>query len=232
MTTSAADYLPENTSLDTLRDAVQACRGCDLYRFASRAVFGEGRARAHLMMVGEQPGNEEDLTGHPFVGPAGRVLDQALEAAHIPRDDIYVTNAVKHFKFRMRGSRRIHDRPTSQEVRACRPWLEAELRTITPRILVLLGATAAQSLLGSGFRVTRHRGTLLQTPWAEATLVTVHPASVLRVPDPGLRQQARDAFFADIRRVGEHYHQSLGHRDAGHQERDLQDPAAEHRHEP
>lgn len=209
MTTSAADYLPDHASLDTLRNAAQVCRGCDLYRFASRAVFGDGRAHARLMMVGEQPGHEEDLSGRPFVGPAGRVLDQALEAAHIPRSDIYLTNAVKHFKFRMRGRRRIHEKPSAQEVRACRPWLEAELRLIAPRILVLRGATAAQSLLGSGFRVTRQRGVLLQTPWADVTLVTVHPASVLRVPDPDARQKARDAFFADILRVGEHYH---GHR--------------------
>jgi uracil-DNA glycosylase len=206
---SAADYLPDQLSLDALRDAVQGCRGCDLYQHATRAVFGEGRAHAHVMMVGEQPGDLEDRSGRPFVGPAGKVLDQALEAAEIPRAEVYVTNAVKHFKFRMRGQRRLHEKPSLQQVRACQPWLEAELRAVAPRVLVLLGATAAQSIFGAGFRINRHRGELLQTAWARWTLATVHPASVLRIPDPELRHAARESFFADIQRVGDYYRQSI-----------------------
>lgn len=209
MKTSAADYLPEHLTLDAMRQAAQACRGCDLYQHATRAVFGEGPRHAPVMMVGEQPGDEEDRTGRPFVGPAGRVLDRALEAAGIPRDRVYVTNAVKHFKFRMRGKRRLHDKPSQYQMQACKPWLESELRVVAPRVLVLLGATAAQSIFGARFRVTQHRGELLQTPWAHWTLVTVHPASVLRVPDAELRDAARDAFFADIARVGDCYRQAI-----------------------
>lgn len=205
MKTSAADYLPAEISVGTLRDAVQRCRGCDLYQHATRAVFGEGDSHARLVFVGEQPGDVEDRTGRPFVGPAGRVLDEALERAGIARDQVYVTNAVKHFKFRMRGKRRLHDKPGQAEVQACRPWLEAELQLITPDILVLLGATAAQSLLGPGFRITRHRGEVLDTPWARWTFATVHPSSVLRIPDADARQAARDAFVADILQVAACY---------------------------
>lgn len=212
MKTSAADYLPAEISVGSLRDAVQRCRGCDLYQHATRAVFGEGDSHARLVFVGEQPGDVEDRTGRPFVGPAGRVLDEALERASIARDQVYVTNAVKHFKFRMRGKRRLHDKPGQAEVQACRPWLEAELQLITPDILVLLGATAAQSLLGPSFRITRHRGEVLDTPWARWTFATVHPSSVLRIPEADARQAARDAFVADIQQVAACYHDAAAAR--------------------
>ena len=206
MKSSAADYLPAHISIESLRDAVQRCQGCDLYQHATRAVFGEGETSARLVLVGEQPGDKEDRTGRPFVGPAGRVLDEALETAGIPRDQVYVTNAVKHFKFRMRGKRRLHEKPTQYEMRACRPWLEHELQLIAPEILVLLGATAAQSLLGSSFRITRHRGEVLDTPWARWTFATVHPSSVLRIPDADARQAARDALFLDVQQVAAYFH--------------------------
>lgn len=188
-----------------MRAAVATCHGCPLYRNATQAVFGEGSPHARVMMIGEQPGDSEDLAGRPFVGPAGRVLDAALAAAGIPRDEVYVTNVVKHFKFSRRGKRRIHDKPTQYEVAACRPWLSSELALISPDIVVVLGATAAQSLLGRTFRVTRERGVERATQLAPHTFATVHPASVLRAPDEALREAARMAFFADMRVVGECY---------------------------
>lgn len=157
------------------------------------------------MLIGEQPGDSEDLAGAPFVGPAGRLLDEALAATNIPRDDVFVTNAVKHFKFTLRGKRRIHDKPTRHEIEACRPWLDAELALVRPAIVVLLGATAAQALLGSRFRVTQHRGVPLDTAIAPHTFATVHPASVLRAPDAERRREARAAFFSDVAAVGEVY---------------------------
>jgi len=195
---SAADHLPERVTLPSLREAVQGCRGCALHLRATQAVFGEGRAQARVMMVGEQPGDEEDVAGRPFVGPAGRLLDALMEAAGLPRDQVYVTNAVKHFKWTPRGKKRLHQKPSVSEVTACRPWLEAELAAVKPAVLVVLGATAAQSLLGRAFRVTRARGALFASPWAPQTLATVHPSSLLRIPDADERRAARDDFVRDL----------------------------------
>jgi uracil-DNA glycosylase len=201
----AARYLPDERTLPALRAAVSTCRGCPLYRDATQAVFGEGGARAHVVLIGEQPGDSEDLAGKPFVGPAGKLLDEGLEVAGIPRAEAYVTNVVKHFKFTRRGKRRIHDKPNRYEVEACKPWLGRELEVVAPDIVVLLGATAAQALLGSGFRVTKERGVDRETALAKHTFATVHPASVLRAPDDELRAQAREAFFADLRVIGACY---------------------------
>jgi uracil-DNA glycosylase family protein len=208
--TTAAEYVPPKPTLPVLRAAVQECRGCDLYRDATQAVFGEGARGAAIMFVGEQPGDAEDLAGRPFVGPAGQLLDAALDAAGIPRTAAYVTNAVKHFKFTRRGKRRIHDKPTAYQVKACRPWLEAELAVVRPPILVLLGATAAQSLLGSAFRVSQRRGEIVATPHARWTVATVHPSSVLRAPDDDTRREQRAAFFADIAALAPLYRQVRG----------------------
>jgi uracil-DNA glycosylase family protein len=201
----AARYLPDEHSLPALRAAVSTCHGCPLYRDATQAVFGEGGARAHVMLIGEQPGDSEDLAGKPFVGPAGKLLDEGLDAAGIPRAEAYVTNVVKHFKYTRRGKRRIHDKPNRYEVEACKPWLGRELEVVAPDIVVLLGATAAQALLGSAFRVTKERGVERETALAKHTFATVHPASVLRAPDDELRAQAREAFFADLRVIGACY---------------------------
>jgi DNA polymerase len=206
----AQHFLPVHRTLASLRAAVPECRGCPLYREATQAVFGEGGERAHVMLIGEQPGDSEDLAGKPFVGPAGKVLDDALDIAGIPRAEAYVTNVVKHFKFTRRGKRRIHDKPTRYEVEACRPWLANELELVSPTIVVVLGATAAQSLLGSTVRVTKERGIERETPLAKHTFATVHPASVLRAPDEELRRLAREEFFADMRIVGECYRRVLG----------------------
>ena len=206
----AQHFLPVHRTLASLRAAVPDCRGCPLYREATQAVFGEGGERAHVMLIGEQPGDSEDLAGKPFVGPAGKVLDEALDIAGIPRAEAYVTNVVKHFKFTRRGKRRIHDKPTRYEVEACRPWLANELELVSPTIVVVLGATAAQSLLGSTVRVTKERGIERETPLAKHTFATVHPASVLRAPDEELRRLAREEFFADMRVVGECYRRVLG----------------------
>jgi uracil-DNA glycosylase len=201
----AQAYLPTVPTLSTLRAAVSTCHGCPLYREATQAVFGDGGERAQVMLIGEQPGDSEDLAGKPFVGPAGRLLDEALAGAGIPRDETYITNVVKHFKFTRRGKRRIHDKPTRYEVEACRPWLAAEFALVAPDIVVLLGATAAQALLGREFRVTRERGIERPTPLARHTFATVHPAAVLRAPSEEVRAQAREALFADLRVVGDCY---------------------------
>ncbi|MFI6790078.1 UdgX family uracil-DNA binding protein [Nonomuraea sp. NPDC050383] len=191
----AARFLPGHLDLDSLREASAGCQGCDLYRNASRTVFGEGPARARFMLVGEQPGDQEDRKGAPFVGPAGRILDRGLEEAGIDRDDVYVTNAVKHFSFVLRGKRRIHQKPTAAEVEACQPWLTAELAVVEPEVVVVLGATAARSLLGAAFRVTRQRGE--PVPLGDALAVaTIHPSAVLRAPD---RDAAYAGFLADLR---------------------------------
>jgi uracil-DNA glycosylase family protein len=197
----AAAYLPEHLSLPQLRDAVQGCRGCELYRNATQAVFGEGARHAEVMLVGEQPGDKEDLAGHPFVGPAGRHLDQALEVAGVDPPQTYLTNAVKHFKWQARGKRRIHQKPSWSESSACRPWLEAEIAVVEPRVVVCLGATAAQSLLGRDFRVTRHRGELIDSPLAEHVTATVHPSSILRQQDEESRRGELAAFVDDLRVV-------------------------------
>lgn len=201
----AERFLPALHTLPALRAAVAGCHGCPLYRAATHAVFGEGDASARVMLIGEVPGDSEDLAGRPFVGPAGKVLDDALAAAAIPRGDTYVTNAVKHFKYTRRGKRRIHDKPTRYEIAACHPWLGAELEVVAPDIVVLLGATAAQALLGRSFRVTQARGEVLSTELATYTFATVHPASVLRAPDEVTRHEARGEFFADIALVGRYY---------------------------
>jgi uracil-DNA glycosylase family protein len=188
---TARPFLPDKLTLSALREAVQGCRGCPLYANATQAVFGEGSRSAEVMLVGEQPGDQEDKTGAPFVGPAGRVLDRALEEAGIDRRKTYVTNAVKHFKWKARGKRRIHDKPTWAEQTACRPWLAAELKLVKPHALVLMGATAAQSLLGRDFRLTQHRGEALDSDLAELVIATIHPSAVLRGDD-------RDALFAGL----------------------------------
>jgi uracil-DNA glycosylase len=194
----ATPFLPKRESLKTLREAAADCRGCDLWRDATQTVFGEGPRRARVMIVGETPGDREDREGRPFVGPAGRELDKALEAAGIDRDDVYVTNAVKHFKFEERGKRRIHQRPDARQVRACNPWLDAELRQVRPDALIVMGATAAKALLGSSFRVTQHRGELLDSPLAPLVTATIHPSAILRAPGDEARQAERRAFTADI----------------------------------
>jgi uracil-DNA glycosylase family protein len=188
----------DSRSLDDLRAEAAGCRACELWRTGTQTVFGEGLQQAEVMMVGEQPGDREDIEGHPFVGPAGRVLDQGLERAGIDRDLVYVTNVVKHFKWRPRGKRRIHQKPNAEEIRACRPWLEAELEAVRPRVLVCLGSTAAQALLGRQFRVTRERGRFVESPLAERVAATVHPSSILRAPDEQARSAAMDDFVADL----------------------------------
>jgi len=200
--TTAAPWVPGHGGLTALQHASKECRGCDLWRNATQTVFGEGPTHPDLMLVGEQPGDKEDLTGHPFVGPAGRVLDEALAAVGIDRRRAYVTNAVKHFKWeRGSGKRRIHAKPDQLEVLACRPWIEAELRVLRPKVLVCLGATAAQALLGRSFRVTLHRGEWVPSPLAPRVLATVHPSSILRAPNEAARVEAMEAFIRDFRPV-------------------------------
>jgi uracil-DNA glycosylase len=189
--------------LDTLSEEVAHCTACELYKGATQAVFGEGLVKSEAMFVGEQPGDREDLEGHPFVGPAGRVLDRAFEAAGIDRKTAYVTNAVKHFRYEQRGKRRIHQRPSAEHIKACRPWLDAELAVIEPRVLVLLGAVAAQALLGSKVRVTKDRGKPLESDLAPVVLVTIHPSAILRERDEPARTAAFDAFVADLKIAAE-----------------------------
>jgi uracil-DNA glycosylase family protein len=197
---SAEPFLPDRLSLPALRAAAQGCRGCHLFAGATQAVFGEGTRTARLLLVGEQPGDREDLEGRPFVGPAGRELDAGLEAAGIDRKTVYVTNAVKHFKFEQRGKRRIHQKPNAAELAACRPWLDAELAVVRPDIVVCLGATAAQSLLGRGFRVTRQRGEPIEAaPLADWIVATIHPSAILRAPDDATRRAEREAFARDLK---------------------------------
>jgi DNA polymerase len=200
-TGSATPWVPARPSLPRLRSAVDGCRGCPLWRNATQAVFGEGRAGATVMLVGEQPGDQEDLEGRPFVGPAGRVLDEALTEAGIDRATTYVTNAVKHFKFEARGKRRIHAKPTWSEAMACRPWLDAELAVVEPRVLVCLGATAAQSLLGKQFRVTKQRGEWIDSDLAELVTATIHPSAILRQRDADARHAEMARFVDDLRIV-------------------------------
>jgi uracil-DNA glycosylase len=187
--------------LAEVRREAEHCRNCDLWARATQTVFGEGPAPAGLMLVGEQPGDQEDLAGHPFVGPAGSVLDRALEAAAIERSTVYVTNAVKHFKWERgaRGQRRIHKKPGAREVAACRPWLDAELEVVRPRVLVCLGATAAQALLGRSFRLTQHRGVTIPSELAPTVLATIHPSAILRAPDAKARAEAERGLVDDLR---------------------------------
>jgi DNA polymerase len=198
---SAAPYVPDTTSIRTLATASQECRGCDLYKNATQAVFGAGPRGAQVMFVGEQPGDQEDREGAPFVGPAGALLDKALDDAGIARDDVYVTNAVKHFSWEPRGKRRIHKKPRVSEIKACRPWLEAELRSIKPAIIVCLGASAAQAVLGSQFKLMQNRGKVQSSPFAERVLATIHPSAVLRAPDSEGRRAAYEMLVGDLKVV-------------------------------
>jgi uracil-DNA glycosylase len=190
--------MPDRLSMSAVREAAQHCRGCPLYANATQAVFGEGLLSAEVMLVGEQPGDQEDRAGAPFVGPAGKLLDQALEQAGIDRKKVYVTNVVKHFKWKPQGKRRIHQKPNWREIAACRPWLDAEVTVLKPRVLVCLGATAAQALLGRDFRVSRQRGELVESPLAEKTIATVHPSSILRAED---RDAQFEEFVRDLKTI-------------------------------
>ena len=199
---SAANALiPPRPTLTSLKNAAADCKACDLWKKGTQTVFGEGGRRARVMFVGEQPGNEEDLSGKPFVGPAGRVFDSALEASGIERKQTYVTNVVKHFKWEPRGKRRIHKKPNATQIAACRPWLEAELSVVKPAILVALGATAAQSLIGPQFRVTKQRGEFLESTLAPYVMATVHPSSILRAPDDETRQLEYRRFVDDLKKL-------------------------------
>jgi uracil-DNA glycosylase len=199
----ATPFLPERLSLTALREAAAGCRGCHLWRPATQTVFGEGKKSSRLMLVGEQPGDREDLEGKPFVGPASRELDRGLEAAGIERADTYLTNAVKHFSFQQRRRRRLHQTPKRFEIDACKPWLEAELEVVKPEALVIMGAIAARALLGSSFKVTQHRGKLLDSELAPIVSATVHPSSILRQPDEESRVREREAFARDLRVIVE-----------------------------
>jgi len=198
---TAAELVPEQLSLPSLKDAAADCRACDLWKKGTQTVFGDGRSRAKVMFIGEQPGNEEDLTGKPFVGPAGRLFDNALEEAGIDRKQTYVTNVVKHFKWEPRGKRRIHKKPNAQEIAACRPWLEAEIALVKPKVIVALGATAAQALLGPQFRVTKERGKFLESTLAPYVMATVHPSSILRAPDDETRHLEHRRFVDDLKKL-------------------------------
>jgi uracil-DNA glycosylase len=196
---TASTLIPAASGLETLREAAAGCRACDLWKRGTQTVFGEGSIRARIILVGEQPGNDEDLAGRPFVGPAGRVLDKALAAAGIDRGLVYVTNVVKHFKWEPRGKRRIHAKPNSLEIAACRPWLDAEIARIQPEAIMCLGATAAQALLGKQFRVTTDRGKFVPSPLAPRVMATVHPSSILRAPDDDKRHAEMARFIDDLR---------------------------------
>jgi uracil-DNA glycosylase len=198
---TAEPLVPERPSLSRLREAAAGCRACPLWKTGTQTVFGEGLTKAEVVFVGEQPGDREDREGRPFVGPAGRVLDDALAEVGIDRRLAYVTNAVKHFKWEARGKRRIHQKPNAEELAACRPWLDAELSVLHPQVLVVLGATAAQALLGRSFRVTKQRGAPVESELAPSVLATVHPSPILRAPDEAARREAYEAFVADLRVV-------------------------------
>jgi len=200
---SAEDLIPDRPTLSLLREAAADCKACDLWKLGTQTVFGEGRRGSIVMFIGEQPGNEEDLSGQPFVGPAGRLLDKALEEVGIDRSQTYVTNVVKHFKWEPRGKRRIHKKPNGQEIAACRPWLEAEIALIKPKIIVALGATAAQALLGPQFRVTKQRGQFIESNLAPYVMATVHPSSILRAPDDETRRLEHRQFVDDIKKLAQ-----------------------------
>ena len=195
---TAAPLIPKRPTLKKLREAAAGCKACPLWQTGTQTVFGEGSAKADVVFVGEQPGDQEDLEGRPFVGPAGKLLDQALEETGIDREQVYVTNVVKHFKWKSQGKRRIHQKPNWKEIGACRPWLDAEIAVLKPRVLVCLGATAAQALLGRDFRVSRQRGELVESPLAEKTIATVHPSSILRAED---RDVQFEEFVRDLRKI-------------------------------
>jgi uracil-DNA glycosylase family protein len=196
-----SELLPEQPTIGAVREIARGCKACDLYKRATQTVFGEGPRKAEVMLVGEQPGDAEDVAGHPFVGPAGRLLDKALEEAGIDRQLVYVTNVVKHFKWEPRGKRRIHAKPNAGEIGACRPWLETEIALVRPRVLVCLGATAAQALLGKSFKVTRQRGEFVPSVLAPLVTSTVHPSSILRARDEQARREEMSKFVQDLRKV-------------------------------
>jgi len=198
---TAAPLIPPRPTLSALRKAAASCKACDLWKRGTQTVFGEGARTARVMLVGEQPGNDEDLAGHPFVGPAGKLLDRALEEAGIDRGQAYVTNVVKHFKWEPKGKRRIHAKPDMVEITACLPWLQAEIDVVKPRALVCLGSTAAQALLGRTFRVTQQRGQFVSSPLAPLVTATVHPSAILRAPDDETRRAERGRFVADLKKV-------------------------------
>jgi uracil-DNA glycosylase family protein len=200
---TAAPLVPLRPTLSRLREAAAGCKACDLWKRGTQTVFGEGARNAQVMFVGEQPGNDEDLAGHPFVGPAGKLLDRALEEAGIDRGQAYVTNVVKHFKWEPRGKRRIHAKPDVVEITACLPWLQAEIDVVKPRALVCLGSTAAQALIGRKFKVTQQRGEFVPSPLAPLVTATVHPSSILRAPDDETRRAERARFVADLKKVAE-----------------------------
>jgi uracil-DNA glycosylase len=215
---TARRFVPSDAALEELKEAAAGCTACPLHERGTQTVFGEGRARSRVMLIGEQPGDQEDLQGRPFVGPAGQLLDWALEKAGIDRTQAYVSNVVKHFKWVPRGKRRIHSKPSSMEIKACMPWLEAELEVVRPEIIVLLGATAAQALLGPSFRVTRERGNFVRTNLAPYVMATVHPSSLLRIEDDAERKEAIRQFVRELRKVAA----VIGDGSASEQE---QDPA-------
>jgi uracil-DNA glycosylase len=201
--TSAEVYLPPRLNLTAMREAVQHCQGCDLYKNATQAVFGEGPRRASVILVGEVPGDEEDKQGHPFVGPAGRLLDDALEEAGFDRDEVYITNAVKHFRWEPRGKKRLHKKPTARQIEACKPWLHAEILVVKPKVIVCLGATAAQALLGRQFRITKQRGKFYRGEDGTWVTATYHPSAILRAPDAEDRERKRSEFVEDLHRAAE-----------------------------
>jgi len=204
----AESFFPARLTLPALARAAQACTACDLYKNATQAVLGEGPRGAGALFVGEQPGDQEDLAGRPFVGPAGKVFDEALAEVGIAREEVFVTNAVKHFKWEPRGKRRLHKKPTLGEVKACRPWLEAELVVVKPRGIVCLGATAAQSLIGPQFKITKEHGKFFDCPWAEWLTATLHPSAILRMPDEAARREARAQLLEDLQQVAERLRRS------------------------
>lgn len=198
---SAADFLPRKRTLKTLREAARSCKGCDLYKNASKTVFGEGPETANVVFVGEQPGDQEDRQGHPFVGPAGRLLDKALAEARIPREQVYVTNAVKHFKWKWRGKRRLHQKPAIRQVTACRPWLEAELGVVGPKIVVCMGATAAQSVLSKPVLITKARGKFIESDSGRSIFITIHPSSIYRHSEKEEQDNEYRRFVSEIKQV-------------------------------
>ena len=198
---SAEPWIPPNPTLPNLIAAAKRCQGCDLYLQATQTVFGEGPPKARIMLVGEQPGDQEDLAGKPFVGPAGKILNKALADAGIDRDTVFVTNAVKHFKFIERGKRRIHAKPNAAEIAACRPWLRAELDVVQPELVVCLGATSAQSILGPDFRITKSRGIFVPHKWAGLVMATIHPSAILRAPDDNTRHEQYRLFVEDLAQI-------------------------------
>jgi len=198
---SAASLIPTRVTLTKLRKVAAECQACPLWKLGTQTVFGEGPPGAEVMLIGEQPGQDEDLQGRPFVGPAGRLLDRALEEAGIDRKKVYVTNVVKHFKWEPRGKRRLHKKPSSREIAACRPWLEAEIAIVKPRVVICLGATAAQALLGAKFRVTQQRGEFVESSLAPFLAATVHPSSILRAPDEAARRAERERFVQDLKKI-------------------------------